>query len=205
MAEQISDGTGVILAGGYSTRFENGNKTLACLDGTPLIQHVVRSHQRVFELDPIIAVQGDQQEGQLRGALTSPEDVQFVHDDDRYTGPLAGLIAAAHRAQTPGLILTAADMPCISPESLRVVFEVSNRHVDAVVPRTGTHYEPLLSWYSRDAIHQSMPIIGERTSLIDLIESFNQVQGIPVKEHPEIEESTININTTADLAELRDG
>lgn len=99
-----SDITAVILAGGRATRLGGADKGLLPLDGEPLVAHVLR--RIAPQVGAVLINCNRNAEAYARfGCPLFPDRLAD------FPGPLAGLHAACHAAQTP-LILT---VPCDSP------------------------------------------------------------------------------------------
>ncbi|GGI81263.1 molybdenum cofactor guanylyltransferase [Polymorphobacter multimanifer] len=100
---------GAILAGGQSRRFGT-DKAVACLDGRPLIEHVVAALRR--QCDAIVIV------GRPFPGLEALADRPHPG-----LGPLGGLAAALHAGQARGfeMVLTA---PCDTPRLPRDLVDI---------------------------------------------------------------------------------
>ncbi|MDH3393690.1 MAG: molybdenum cofactor guanylyltransferase [Desulfobulbaceae bacterium] len=131
--------TGVVLAGGASTRF-GSNKALAVHDGQPLIAHVVATMENLFSSRLLVT--------------NTPETYGFlgwpsVGDHFRGAGPLAGIHAALGAIKTPYAFVVGCDMPFVSERLVRVLADLANGDWDAVVPCPGGRPEPLYAMYHR--------------------------------------------------------
>ena len=81
---------GVVLAGGFSTRFGDAEKATAPLDGWPMIRHVVERLGRVT--DGVVVNCREEQLDELRAALSECSDVVgFAIDPIPDRGPIAGI------------------------------------------------------------------------------------------------------------------
>jgi len=123
----------VVLAGGDSTRFDDGDKALADLHGRPLLGHVVDTVAEATTAPPLLAVSGAGEGDRLSAALErSPEPVVDVTDR---AGPLAGLFAAVAAADRPWLFVCGCDMPLVSVEGIDALRAAGDPDDDAVVPK----------------------------------------------------------------------
>ena len=105
MIDPRSEVTGVLLAGGRAERMGGRDKGLLPLAGEPLIAHGVRRLQpQVAEL--LISANRHQEHYQRFGCRVVGDGA-----DERFRGPLAGVLAAL-RVATTSWVLTA---PCDSP------------------------------------------------------------------------------------------
>jgi molybdopterin-guanine dinucleotide biosynthesis protein A len=66
-------------------------------------------------------------------------------------GPLGGIATAMRYASNDRLLVTACDMPGVTPELLRMLQQLLGSGCDAVVPTHGGQLEPLVAAYHRDA------------------------------------------------------
>lgn len=189
--EKLRDVTGIILAGGRSSRF-GSNKALADFGGVPLIERVLETLRILFEKNIIIT--------------NSPDEYRFLglplHEDIiKGLGPLGGIYSALSAMPTPWGFVTACDMPFIKPDlilrmaSLRPGFE-------AVVPRRDWKIEPLHSLYSSVCLEPvKQMILSGSYQIIRLFESVK----VRFMEACEIEpfdpdfRSFININRSMEM------
>lgn len=135
----IDEMTGVILAGGASSRF-GSNKALAVHDGRPLIGLVAETLERLFAHRLLVT--------------NTPEIYEFlgwptVGDHFRGAGPLAGIHAALGAVTTPYAFVAGCDMPFVSEVLVCLLAELANGDWDAVVPCPGGRPEPLYAIYHR--------------------------------------------------------
>jgi len=135
---QIDDITGVILAGGSSSRM-GSNKALLEVDGSPIITRIYRTLASLF--NEVIIV------------TNSPGDYDFIpcrKEPDIYPGygSIAGLHAALIHSSSAYSFVTACDMPFIDAMIIRSLCGLRNAVDDAVVPSSEGGQEPLHALYS---------------------------------------------------------
>ncbi len=135
----VDDVTGVILAGGASSRF-GSNKALASHDGRPLISHAADTLEHLFAQRLLVT--------------NTPETYAFlgwpsVADRFRGAGPLAGIHAALGAIATERAFVTGCDMPFLSESLVRRLAELAVGDCDVVVPCPGGRPEPLYAVYRR--------------------------------------------------------
>ena len=161
--------TGVVLAGGRSTRF-GADKLAAELHGLPLLHHaVLRLAEVCAEVVVVIAPVA------AEPAVPLGANVRFVRDAREGEGPLAGLLAGLDAVTSELAIVAGGDMPELSTavliELLRVAGEAP---VDAVALQDGDRVRPLPSLVrvaaAREAAHALLHT-GER-SLRSLLEAL---------------------------------
>ena len=137
----IRDVTGVILAGGKSSRYGK-NKSFVKVNGIPLIERVIREMKDAFQ-DVIIITNTPNEYAYL--AFPMFEDLI------KGLGPLGGIYTGLKSLQTRAGFFVACDMPGISAKLIK--YMVGNRHGhDIVVPRVAGQLEPLCALYSKSCL-----------------------------------------------------
>ena len=122
--------TGVIVAGGRSTRFGDADKAVAELAGTPMIRRVADRLADV--VDAVVVNCRDDQVEAIEAALSGyPHEVRFAPDPDPDEGPLAGIRTGLRAASGE---YVACDMPFVEPALVSYLFFRAAGH-DAAVPR----------------------------------------------------------------------
>ena len=151
------DCTGIIVAGGYSSRF-GSEKAAATLDGTPLIEHVARALNHVCT--EVIAVIRAGQD--TRGW----PPLRVVTDDAAMPeGPLRGICAGLSAATTPWTFVVPCDAPRMQPELLRLLYHSRGDDAQAVVARWGDSIQPLVALYNTSCakVFRTLLDSGERS------------------------------------------
>lgn len=193
---------GVVLAGGDSTRFADGDKAVAALDGTALLGHVLDAHAAATERPPVVVVR-DREMAESIDARLAEHSPAFATDHADFSGPLAGLVAAASAVDDPWLFATACDMPLLDPDL--VEWLLAHRDgADAVVPERESGIEPLCALYRREAIlaaRKRLPTEGGvRSVLSELAVTAVDADDCAV----DLTRSVTNVNTVADLERVRE-
>lgn len=130
-----------VQAGGRSSRMGR-DKALLTLDGVPLIERVL---QRVAELgQELLITTNDLQSYAYLG-------VRMVADPVPGAGALPGLLTALRAAKHDRVLVVGCDMPFLSRPLLDRLAELAPQ-AEAVLPRDGERYEPLVAVYSRSCI-----------------------------------------------------
>jgi len=142
----LADITGVILAGGKSSRF-GSNKALAVVDSKPLLQHVADLMSNLFSECLLVT---------NTPAVYEFLSLPMIHDRYRDMGPLAGIHAALLQISTPRAFVVACDMPSLSPALIRYLCSIDEQEYDVVIPRLEKGPEPLFGIYHK----KSLAIIG---------------------------------------------
>ena len=132
--------TGVILAGGMSTRYGGAPKGLELVRGTRIIDRVRTALEPV--VDDLLLIANDDAAGEwLPG-------VRWERDVLRDVGSVAGIHAALVHAGSPVLVV-AWDMPFV-PTALLAALRDAGRDADAAVPESDSRrgMEPLCAYYT---------------------------------------------------------
>ena len=127
MTERV---TAVILAGGRSSRFGR-DKLAEPIDGRTMLDHVVDRVRAVATDVVVVTATG--------ASIDLPSDVEVVHDDRPFEGPLAGL-GVGLRAVDPGVervIVVGGDMPTVVPAVLARLVAALERREAAVLADEG--------------------------------------------------------------------
>ncbi|WP_254768818.1 molybdenum cofactor guanylyltransferase [Salinilacihabitans rarus] len=126
---------GVVLAGGYSTRFGERDKAVADLAGTPMIRRVV---DRVGEVtDAVVVNCREEQRDPIAAALDGCEPtVRYALDPVPDRGPVAGIRTGLSATDREYAAVVACDMPFVDPALLDRLFERARAaDADAAVVR----------------------------------------------------------------------
>jgi molybdopterin-guanine dinucleotide biosynthesis protein A len=132
---------GIVLAGGRSTRFEDGDKALAALDGRPLLVHAVDAVSPVVD-DVIVSCREDQRRS-FASALAG-RDVTLVADRIDDLGPVAGLRTALCETERLTAVVTPCDTPFVPSAFLgHLLDRVEQSTTAGVVIRVDEMTQPL--------------------------------------------------------------
>ena len=198
--------SGVVLAGGYSTRFGEADKALAAVGGRPMLARVVDRLAAVVDRI-IVSCRADQQsafEAALDG-VGGGTPVEFVLDPDPDEGPLAGLAASLAAVETTYAAVVACDMPFVDPTFVAVLFERAAGH-DAAVPELDDgHLQPTQAVYRADQLRAvaARRLAADRRSLHGALDELDTVvlPASTVAAHTDWR-SLRDVNSRADLEEL---
>jgi molybdopterin-guanine dinucleotide biosynthesis protein A len=185
--------TGVVLAGGRSTRMGGRDKAFAAVDGEPIAVRTIRLFRGLFPQVIVATNHADRYR-----AL----DVETVGDVYPGCGPLAGIHAAMRAARHPHVFVAACDMPGLDADVIRFLLARIG-DADAVVPRWDDDIEPLHAVYAvrlvdrveealragRHAIRELLPRVR-----VDYVgeEELGRIRGTA--------RSMLNVNTPEELA-----
>ena len=140
--------SGLILAGGRSTRFGGGDKAIKPVDGQPMICRA-RDALKASGVDEIIVSVRDEAQRALQAPVLH-EHLPFVVDELHEIGPMAGLLAGLSAAHGEYVVVVACDMPFISPEIIFLLLQAAEGHDAAVPVREKGYVEPLHAVYRRE-------------------------------------------------------
>lgn len=125
--------SGVILAGGRSTRFDGGDKALADLAGTPMVRRVAdRLADVVDEL--VVNCRSEQVHPIVQAMEDYPRELRVAEDPEPDLGPVGGIRTGLRAVRSTYALVVACDMPFVSPALALHLFERADGH-DAAVPR----------------------------------------------------------------------
>jgi molybdopterin-guanine dinucleotide biosynthesis protein A len=131
----------VLLAGGESRRMGTDKATIV-FRGVPLWE---RPHGILRDLHPERIFVSARVDPSWR-----PLETELLLDEPPSRGPLSGLTRALERMETTHLAVLAVDMPFITTEQMRLLFNLAAPGC-GVVPVIGEHAEPLAAIYPREA------------------------------------------------------
>jgi len=153
--DRCGSATGVVLAGGRSTRFEDGDKALATVDGTPMLARVVARLGAATD-GVVVNCRDDQRPAFERALADVAVPVTFAIDDRPDEGPLAGLDTALRAVSAPRAFVIACDMPLLDPalpDALLVTLDAAAGSPDAAVPVDDAGFAtPTCAAYRTDAL-----------------------------------------------------
>ena len=153
----VKDVTGIILAGGKSSRFGE-NKALVGFDGIPLIEKVTRVISSIFKEVLIVS--------------NTPEEYEYLgfpikQDIIKNLGPIGGIYTGLKSIKNPAGFVVACDMPFLSPDLIRHIVEVQDDY-DIIIPKVDWMMEPLHALYTNRCISPLKELIdtGERKTFL---------------------------------------
>ncbi|MDR3570352.1 MAG: molybdenum cofactor guanylyltransferase [Syntrophobacteraceae bacterium] len=187
---------GAVLAGGRSNRFGK-NKALQTLQGKRFIDLAIEPLRRFC--DPVMAVVNEIEPYLDTGAI-------LVQDIIPHQGPLGGIYTALVFSPSEWVFVKATDMPFLVPEMAALIIEAQRGKFDAVVPRVGEFFDPLLALYNR----RCLPVISHQLQARDNRQVVAFYQKIRLKTITEAQWRKVdpdglsfkNVNTLSDLAEI---
>ena len=107
--------TGIVLAGGRSSRF-GSDKLVARVDGERLLDRSVAALDGLVSEILVIS-----EPGATREMPSASVPVRIVEDPEPFGGPLIGLLAGLEAASEPIVVVLGGDMPTVMPAVLRLL------------------------------------------------------------------------------------
>lgn len=196
---------GLVLAGGYSTRFGSADKAFAELGGVTLIEHVLRRVDRVA--DGLLVSCRDAQLTRLRDTLRDAGvSVGAVPDPIPDRGPAAGIAAGLAPCRTTYTVVVACDTPLIDPELLSFLLE-RGRERDGAIPRVDGRLRPTIAVYRTTAMRSACERTlaagdGSLRAAVDALDVATVSEDAVLRKVDRA--SLLDVNTPADLDRLRD-
>lgn len=133
--------TGIVLAGGGSTRF-GSDKLAVLLEGRPLLGRAVAAVAEVADEVIVVVAAG----GAAPSLPFAADRVRVVRDAVAGAGPLAGLAAGLAAATRPLAVLVGGDQPWLQPDLLQALLEElageRGADVDVAALADGDHLWP---------------------------------------------------------------
>jgi len=182
MIGELPAATGIVLAGGRSTRFGR-DKLVEPVGGRPLVQHAVLAvAQATTEVLVVIGPVGD------GPALPTPREagvpVRLVHDPMPGGGPLVGLLAGLEHARESCVVVAGGDMPSLAPDVLRALLRKLGADADAeavALERRGRREQLPIALRTGAATHAAKRLLadGERRlgTVLDALRTHDLPEG----------------------------
>lgn len=176
---------GIVLIGGRSTRM-GAPKCALEFGGEPLLARVARAVAEAA--GPLVVVAAPDQQ-----LPPIPTKYEVVRDEEEGRGPLAGLAAglAALDGRADAVFVASCDMPFLTANVVKRVFELLGASDLCAVPRTDGHRHPLAAAYRvRPAIAAARELLAaNELSLRGLLDRL-QAKTFDADPHP-----LTNVNT----------
>jgi molybdopterin-guanine dinucleotide biosynthesis protein A len=185
--------SGVILAGGLSTRYRGENKAFLTVGGIRILDRLLSVYAELF--DEIILVTNTPQEFLEWNAL-------IVTDLFTVRSSLTGIHAGLFYASNPFAFFCGCDTPFMKKAVIETILENLEPEVDLVIPRTAAGLEPLCAAYSRRCLKPAEEHIRKNKFKIQKALSGKRIKMIPedvLREKDSELQSFFNINCPDDL------
>jgi molybdenum cofactor guanylyltransferase len=185
--------TGVILAGGSSTRMGR-DKALIPIREVPMIHRIAETMHTIFEEVYIVSDHFD------RYRVLNLPGLSDLHAD---CGPLGGIHTALSSLHGEEIFVVSCDMPFVSKELIEYLVGYPVR-APARVVQAQQRVHPLCGVYGKACLESaSTCIVDRRLKMTDFLEEVG-AEYVPVGNHlPWYHDALLlNINTPDDLARL---
>lgn len=186
--------SGVILAGGLSTRYGGENKAFLRVGGARILDRLFAAYTDFF--NEIILV--------TNNPLEFLEwDAMIVSDLFPVRSSLTGIHAGLFYASNPFAFFTACDTPFLKKEVIATVLEHIDPAADLVIPQTSAGLEPLCAAYSKRCLKPAEDHLRMNKLKIQMALNKCRIKRIPEERlrarDPDLV-SFFNVNTPQDLA-----
>ncbi len=189
IAAQLS---GVILAGGKSSRFGT-DKTRMELSGRRVLDHLLGVFRDFpFRQLVIVTAKGKEEDW--------PEGASILSDDQEGLGPIGGITTALRHLRT-AILVTACDMPFISPSVIAWLLDQYDADADAIIPRHTQGIESLFAIYQTSALPTLEAEIQRGHYALHLALDRVRARFVDVPSRFSFEREFSNINTPEDYAD----
>jgi molybdopterin-guanine dinucleotide biosynthesis protein A len=185
--------SGVILAGGMSTRFNGRDKAMIEINGKRILDHIVAVYSEIFT--EIILVTNTPQ-------AYLDWNMLMVTDLFQVRSSLTGIHAGLFYTSRPYAFISACDAPFLKSELVQLLVSQARPGADVVMPETSKGLEPLCAVYSKACLNPIEAHIRQDKLKIQQVFHKSRINRISEarlrKTDPDLI-SFININTPEDL------
>ncbi|MFC1905807.1 molybdenum cofactor guanylyltransferase, partial [Chloroflexota bacterium] len=197
--EQIAAITGIVLAGGKSSRLGR-EKALERIGGRRLIETVVDTLGSLSH--EVLVVTSKEQFETIASINLKAKTVTDIYPDKAAFG---GIYTGLINARTYYGLVVACDMPFLNRILLSYLVQIAPGF-DIVIPRVGNKIEPLHAVYSKNCLTTIKKLLDENIlqmlQLLDLVKT-RYVDDDEVDRYDSGRRSFFNINTQNDLIEAK--
>jgi molybdopterin-guanine dinucleotide biosynthesis protein A len=188
--------TGVIQAGGKSTRMGGRPKALMDLGGQRIIERVMTALEGA--VDDLLLVTNTPELYAFLGLAMVPD----VYPDH---GSLGGIYSGLKAASGDAAFTVACDMPFLLPDVVRLVVERADTG-DVVIPRVGGQYETLHAAYRKTCLpHIEERLVQNRLKIVDFFSAVRvvSIEEAEVRRYADPGIAFMNVNTPEELERAR--
>jgi molybdopterin-guanine dinucleotide biosynthesis protein A len=194
---------GVVIAGGYATRFGDGDKAVADLAGVPMLRRVADRLAPV--VDRLVVNCRREQVPRIEPVLADYDHpVDLAEDPEPDQGPMAGIRTGLRAVDSEYAVVVACDMPYVSPALVEYLFERAAGY-DAAIPKVGDGwYQTTQAVYRADATAAACDRALDRGEhkILAPLEDLEYVVVTEAEVHEHADTDTFrNINTRDELRE----
>lgn len=188
--DDFDDVTGVILAGGRSSRMGR-DKALLKVGGQTFFDRILGIMQSLF---PCVIIAGNRPDLMRPGVLFYP---------DHYPGSaLGGLYTGLLTANTDRIFVSSCDIPFPDADIMRTIL-AKRDGCDVVVPRTPNGLEPLFGLYHKNCLPAMRDMLERKEYCVFDFYPLMRVRYLSVAElPPDWRRSLMNVNTPDEFNSL---
>ncbi|MEW6670841.1 MAG: molybdenum cofactor guanylyltransferase [Thermodesulfobacteriota bacterium] len=186
--------SGVILAGGLSTRFSGQDKALISVGQRRILDRIYDVFIELF--DEIFLVTNNP-------VRYLQWDLNIVSDIYPIRSSLTGIHAGLFYASNPYVFFAACDTPFVKKDLIEAIIDRIDPGFDAVIPETSAGLEPLCAVYAKRCLNRIEAHLLQGKLKIQLVFKENRIKKLPERILRQIDpelQSFFNINTPDDLA-----
>jgi molybdenum cofactor guanylyltransferase len=185
--------TGIVLAGGKSSRF-GSDKAMANWNGKRLIENAIDILHPVCHK---VIISSNNPEYSFTGCEVCPDELPIQ-------APMIGIYSCLKRSQTEINIILSCDIPLIPTALLKHLIEKSPGY-DAIIPKHGNdQMEPLCGIYKRSLIPNLEKFIEDENYSLKYLLKFSATLFVQI--NPSLsffyKDLFVNINTMEDFGKL---
>ena len=185
------DITWVILAGGKGARMGGEDKGLLLLQNIPLIEYIL--HDLRAQGASKIAINANRHLERYQHYAPVFSDLTA-----NFSGPLAGMQAAMHYADTDWLGFVPCDTPRLPPHLLRTFYQHIRPESEILVAHDGEHIQPVFCLLKRSILPRLTAFLARGDKKIILL--YNECHTTWVHFNAQ-EDAFINLNTPDELTQ----
>lgn len=185
--------TGIVLAGGKSSRMHGHNKGLALLNGKPLVAHVIqRLRPQVSDL--LISANDNISEYEKFGLLVVQDTIAG------HAGPLAGIAACMAQAETEYVLCVPCDSPYLPDDlSARLYHSMIDNQAELAYVHDGIRPQPLFALIQRGLMNSIFNYLASDHHKVD---SWYHGHRFIECDYSDKQADFININSEKDLKKM---
>lgn len=187
--------TGVILAGGLSTRYGQ-NKAFLRIEGIRVIDRIAEKMKKVFTR--VILVTNQKRDFEYL-------ELPMVEDLIKGLGPIGGIYTGLSNIEEQAGFFVACDMPLLHKGLIRYMVENIDNH-SAVVPSIGEFVEPLHALYARSCLGPIKGLIDAKRYQVRLFYDRIPVRYVredEIRRFCSPDEAFLNINTPEEFTKIQ--
>ena len=168
------------------------DKGLTKIGDEPLICHTLKKVSEV--VDEVLVVLGSEDQRKIYTKVLSDKAIILV-DSYKEGSPLVGALTGLQNAKGEYTLITACDMPFISPKAVKMLFNAAKRRDGAVFQWPNGWIEPLLAVYKvKPSLEEAHRLYREGNLRLRMIlRRLPDVNLIPIKELKTIDPELITL------------